>query len=233
MTSTLRTVPALLVLFSLAAILSPLVMAGNLADTYRVEVLQEPAPGEGLSPDTAKLLAPTGVRVLRGETRVVCDIWLCKEWALLGFDAPNDVLYPFRSGQLIGVARFARRSGDFRDQPVDGGLYTLRFALQPIDGDHAGTSATRDFLLLVKAEDDSSPDDVGYDRLMELSAAAVGTNHPGMFAMKKATEDPAAPSIRHDEENDWWLVRLQSVAKAAAKTRDLTFDVVLIGHAKE
>src|SRR5262245_14902975 len=118
------------------------------AADHHVEALAEAAPADAISPDIAALLNTEGVRLVRGSNRAVCDLWLCKEWPLTTFDS-GELLYPFEPGQLIGVVRYPRKGSDFRDQPIADGVYTLRYAQQPVDGAHVGTSPTRDFLLLV------------------------------------------------------------------------------------
>ena len=43
----------------------------------------------------------------------------------------------------------------------------------------------------------------------------------------------ATPSIRHDEFNDWWIVRFAGKVKAGDTTRDQFVDLVVVGHAAE
>ena len=204
------------------------------AADHRVEVLNEPAPADIVGPKIAGVLAPKGIQVIRGTSRVVCEIWLCKEWQVDSLKAGDQFLYPFRQGQFIGVARFPRKGGEFRDQDVEKGVYTLRYAQMPVDGAHVGVSPTRDFLLLVAIDDEDSLDDIKYDDLATVSADAVGSSHPGLLSMKKVTDDgKKAPSIRHDEENDWWIARLQGIAKAGDQSKDLVFDLVVVGFAEE
>jgi hypothetical protein len=208
--------------------------AAVFAADHRVEVLNEPAPADVVGPKIASVLAPQGIRVVRGKSRIVCEIWLCKEWRVDSLKAGDQFLYPFRQGQLVGLARFPRKGGEFRDQDVAEGVYTLRYAQMPVDGAHVGVSPTRDFLLLVTIADEDSIDDIAYDDLTTASADAVGSSHPGLLSMKKVTDDgKKAPSIRHDEENDWWIARLQGIAKAGDKSMDLAFDLVVVGFSEE
>ena len=137
--------------FSLALV------SGLAAADYRVEILREGPPADDLAAEVAQELSSEGVRLIRGSTATYCDIWLCREpAAVAGFTPSSEIRYPFQPGQLFGVARFARRGADFRDQKVPEGVYTMRYALQPQDGSHVGTFPTRDFLLLTKAGEDKS-----------------------------------------------------------------------------
>ena len=199
---------------------------------HRVEPLAAPPPADSVSPEIAALLAPSGVKVIRGAARTVCEIWLCKEWGAAEGKPPSGVNYPFAPGQLMGVIRFPKKGSDFRDQDIAEGVYTLRYGQQPVDGAHVGTSATRDFLLLLNAEKDKSPAVIEYKPLTKQSAEAAGSNHPALLSLQKAEGD-AAPAIRHDEGRDWWIVHLQSKAKIGGAAKDVALDFVVVGHASE
>jgi hypothetical protein len=113
-------------------------------------------------------------------------------------------------------------------------VYTLRFALQPVDGNHLVASPTRDFLLLVRASDDTSAELMEEKPLMELSAEAAASNHPGTLCLRPVQGgSDEIPSLRHNEDDDWWLLRATGKAKAGRQTRDLVLDLVVVGHADE
>ena len=208
----------------------PSLFAGRASSAdHRAELVDEAPPAGSVAPDIAALLGSKAIRVTRGSTRTLCDIWLCKQWDLKTFDAGADLLYPFEPGQLIGVVRFHRRGAGFRDQDIDKGVYTLRYAQQPVDGAHVGTSLTRDFLLLVSAESDKNPKVMRYDPLTEASAEVAGSSHPAMLAMKKIQGDGKPGSLRENASEDWWLARLAGRAKAGGKEKDLAFDLVVVG----
>ena len=114
------------------------------------------------------------------------------------------------------------------------GAYTLRYALQPTDGNHEGTSPTRDFLVLVRAEDDMSAAPMDVEALLELSATAAESSHPAMLCLQQAQDaKDNGLSIRHDEANDWWLVHFSGKALANGKNHDVPVDLIVVGHANE
>ena len=205
------------------------------AADHRVEVLKQPAPADAVNKEIAAQLSPTGIRIVRGTNRTVCQIWLCKEWAVKpGFKPSGEVLYPFTPGQLIGVMQFTRKGGDFRDQDIAKGVYTLRYGQQPVDGNHEGTSPTRDFLTLVNAEKDTSAKPMELKALLKASTEAAGSSHPALFGMQKVKiTDQAGPTIRHQERHDWWIVTLVGKATAGGKTSGLKIDLVVAGVAPE
>jgi hypothetical protein len=150
------------------------------------------------------------------------------------FTATDEVLYPFEPGQLLGVVKYARRGGDFRDQEINRGVYTLRYAQQPVDGNHVGTSPTRDFLLLLKAEDDQSPAAIDVKKLYEESAKAAESTHPCLLLMPRiAGEVTDQPSLAVNDEKEWVTIRLPGKAAAGDKQSLQAIEVVVVGHADE
>ncbi len=210
---------------------SALTVAPAYCQEYTAEPIEAFAPADGLDPAIAEQLAPTGVKIVRDGSRVVCEIWLLKSWELASFSPEGDLLYPFTPGQLIGLVRLPRKTGDFRDQGVAKGLYTLRYALQPVDGAHVGTSPTRDFLLMANAEIDTSPEVKDIEALTKASAEAAGTAHPTLLALKVAAPD--VQTLRHDETNDWWLLQLTGKGRVDAEEREMKLELVVVGHAAE
>lgn len=214
---------------SLAAVLL-LFGPGTLsAADHRVEPLEEALPADAVAPAIAELLNPTGFKVVRGESRTVCDVWLCKQWDTAAGERPAAVNYPFPPGALIGVARFPKKGSDFRDQDIAEGVYTLRYAQQPVDGAHVGTSPTRDFLLLMPADKDAAPAAPDYRTMVTLSAEAAGSSHPLLLSMQQAEGADVKLAVRHVEEPDWWIVRFAGKTKGAT----VPVDLVIAGHAAE
>lgn len=200
-------------------------------DEYNVQTWNEPAPAEGLSPEIAGQLSPTGFKVMKGASRTVCSFWPVKELKInKEFKPTAALLYPLELGQLVGVINFKRSAEDFRGQEIEAGTYTVRFALQPEDGNHVGTSDTRDFFVLVKPEDDASPAVMPKEELFPKSAAAAGTTHPAMMALlSSAGTTGDLPSLEHDADRELWSVAF------APKTPDgkLTLRLVVVGRAAE
>lgn len=218
---------------SLAALL--LSCSALVAAEHRLEKLETAAPKDSLAPELAALLSPTGFKVVRGESRIVCEVWLCKQWPLKDGKAGGDVLYPFTPGQVLGVVRYPRKASDFREQDIPAGVYTLRYGQQPVDGAHVGTSPTRDFLLLLPADKDRSPETIAdFKALSKASAGTTGANHPAILSLQRPSDDVKEPlAIRHQEEKDWWIVRFTSQTKSGDAEKDLAVDAVFVGHAGE
>lgn len=201
------------------------------AQDYGVESIDAAPAADDIPADFVGHFADKGIRIKRGSSRTVCELWFCKQLAVEpDFKATSERLYPFSSGQLIGLLHFRRRGNDFRDQQVSSGWYSLRFGLQPVDGNHVGTSLTRDFLMLINAEEDAPDKKWAVADLYSKSAEAAGSNHPALMNLQKATSGAEA-TIRHNEEKDFWILHV--VGKGKGKAQDIPLDLVVVGHASE
>jgi hypothetical protein len=203
-----------------------------LADEYSVEVIKEKAPSDGVAKEIQDQLADTGLRVKRGSEAFV-EIWPRKEWPIKAdFQPTAEIKFPLQPGELIGLVRYNKKATDFRAQDIKPGVYTLRFALQPVDGNHVGTSDTRDFFLLVKASDDTSAAPLEEKNMFKLSAKAAGSTHPCMLFIRKPGDATELPSVKHDEEADRWSVMFGGTPKGGA-AGSFPVEVNLVGVAKE
>jgi hypothetical protein len=167
-------------------------------------------------------------------SQVVCEIWLAKECPIAA-DAKTggEVLYPFTPGQLIGVARYPRKANDFRDQDIPAGAYVIRYAQQPVDGAHVGTSPTRDFFALVPAAKDRDPKTLDFKALAEASKETTGTAHPAILSLQKAAAAGEKLAIREESDKEWVIVRFLGKVKQGADSKDLPVELVVVGKAAE
>ena len=218
--------------FLCAALLLLTVQAANGQD-YSVEPIDSAPEAEGVSEEIAELISDQGYRVKKGSSRTVCEIWFCKDLEIdPDFESSEERLYPFTPGQLMGVVSFRRRGKEFRDQTISKGWYTLRFGLQPVDGNHEGTSPTRDFLLLVDPSEDELPEPWDAEDLHKASANAAGSSHPAMMCLQRPSEGSEV-TIHHDESNDWWVLHVVTGGLANNESQEVPMDLVVVGHAAE
>lgn len=196
--------------------------------------LAQTSPPEGLAEGIAEALSDETVKVTAGG-KELCQIWLRKDVpALAGFKPAPTTMYPFEPGELLGVVKYAKRGGDFRDQQFKPGVYTLRFGLQPQDGNHVGTSDTRDFLCLVPAADDKALDKLDADTLNELSAKVPGGTHPAILSLlAPPAKDAKTPAMIHNQDRELHSLRITAQAKAGEETQSVPLEFVVVGHAAE
>ncbi len=200
------------------------------AEEHSLAALDDAPPADALSEGVVGAIRQTGLTVKRGN-RALCNLWLANEWKTRSdFKASLSMLYPFQVGELLGVVEFKRTAADFRGQEIASGVYTVRYALQPEDGNHVGTSETRDFCLLLPAADDTSSGALSPEAMIELSTKAAQSNHPAMLCLLRAEEAAADPKLEHEDEHDWWILNLSG---SAAERGMLPLKLVLVGQAAE
>jgi hypothetical protein len=217
-----------------AAALFTLAACGAWAQEFKVARIESAAPADAVSPEIAALLAPTGFKLIKGDSRTVCEVWPCKEWPVAADAKPGlEVITPLTPGQLIGVIRYPRKATDFREQDINSGVYTLRYGQQPVDGAHVGTSPTRDFLVVSPADSDKSPAVLDYKALVESGKATSGTSHPAILSLQPPGDAQEPLAVRENTEKEWTIVRFSGKVSTGGQAKDLALAVVLVGVAKE
>jgi hypothetical protein len=178
----------------------------------KVEVLKE-VPPKALGAAIRGVLNAQGYRIHGEDGRPFVDIWLRKTIPSSAKPAgpKGAIQFPFFSeGELLGACQFAEEGHDYRDQEIPKGLYTLRYGLQPVNGDHLGVSPFRDYALLLPAAKDNSLDLPPRKQLEERSAEAAGTTHPAvlMLLSSPSEELKKAPAMVHDSDKNTWSATL-------------------------
>lgn len=192
--------------------LSSLVLAASLlrpASAAELVLERVEGPPAGLAEPVAAVLDPEGYRIVDGE-RVLGEFWLRRVLPLEGGNqgALGVEFGDITAGALVGVVRFPETWIDYRDTDVEPGLYTLRYWIQPADGDHMGVALYRDFLLLLPAGQDTDPEKLyEKDPLLELGQEASGRVHPSVIALFPVWDEPAADAeVRTNEIDQPMLV---------------------------
>lgn len=213
----------------LSALLALVFSASAAAQSYKLESAATSAP-DALAASVRDILSQNSLRVT-GPAGPLCEIWLRK--SLPAAATPNTGLGiafgQIAIGTLVGAIRFEARASDYRQQAIRPGVYTLRYMLQPVDGNHLGLSANRDYLLAIPAALDSSPAAIGAKDLVALSCKASGTGHPSIWNLMPPDPPPASlPKIIHQEDGNLWVVFFQAPLASPA-----AMGLVLVGHAPE
>ena len=129
---------------------------------------------------------------------------------------------------LRGHPGWATLFRDGRGNAISAGTYTLRYELQPNDGNHLGTSPTPDFLLLVPVAADTNPAQTySFDQLVRLSEQVTGKKHPAPFNLVPA-DAKQFPSVTTDPDDHTILF-----FKVKTQSGDLPFGLVVKGTAAE
>lgn len=222
--------------------------AAATARTWRTEAIRGEAGGPS-APEAmrtlepfAALLANDGLRVVAPDGKVRLELWWRAELPLL----PNSVDGNFTLGRLtpgsfVGVARMPGGTHDYRDQPIDAGVYALRYFHQPSDANHLGTSDSRDFLVLTSLAEERSPEPVATKEALLALAVPISPSDHALVLYVTAASEPAPadglPRIVKRGELDEQALECALPARAAAApgspsppTETLRLALVVDGH---
>ena len=219
------------ILLAVALLTSVFSMSGIAADKHELKSVKE-GP-EGLSPEIGKLLDPSGHQIL-GQDGAIVELWLLKSLPVKpGFKPNFTQFYPFTPGQLLGALRVPKGTEymDFRGQQISAGTYTLRYGLQPMDGNHVGTSETYDFILALPAKIDTNPDTIkDFFKLSQQSGKAAGSTHPAIFSLLDPAEATKEPKLEQDSFTNHWILNFTGQGIADNKMSDVKVRLVVVGQ---
>ncbi len=165
--------------------LLPLALILVAVSAFAQKIEKLPALDDASVPAAVKnVLDTAGTRVLLTDGTPLAEVWLRKTTPK-NAKANPDVLYPqLAISQMVGVIRFPNGGKDFRGHAVKPGLYTMRYDIQPADGDHLGTAPNPDFLLLSPLAEDTDPNALmDTKQLATMSSHASGLRHPSVWEM--------------------------------------------------
>jgi hypothetical protein len=192
------------------------------AAEFDVEKTESPPPEE-VSQAIRGVIGSGALRVSAGD-KEVAEFWLREE--IPAKDAPSGELGvsfgQLEQGVLMGVVRLAEAWQDYKDLKVAAGVYTLRYAVLPQDGNHMGVSIYRDYMLLIPAAHDKEVD-VSWtaDELYMQSNESTGQPHPGVLALFPVYDEISEPRVIMNDMDQPTL---------AVKVGSLTLGLVIRGH---
>lgn len=166
-----------------------------------------------------------GVRVLNAGGAAYEEIWLRKDLSAEAKEATGDIAYPgIPEGSFLGVWRYVTAGSDFRGQSVKPGVYSMRQALMPPDGNHMGAWPNRDFILLIPADADKDPAaNLKYDEVVALSRKATGTNHPAIYPMQPPEAAGDATLSKNDRDQGILTVKMPTRSGGAMPVAFIVF----------
>ena len=212
-------------------------ISASAQDTYTVQPLDTALP-EGLSAAIKADMAPSGgAKVIDGAGKTLAEIWVRKAVPATArpSGAKGTIQFPvLAEGELLGAIRFVSEGHDYRDQTIPPGVYTFRYGIQPVNGDHLGVSPNRDYALLIPAAKDADLAPLAKKPLETRSAEAAGSSHPGVFILLAASgEATAPPTIARDEAKNTWgaVLTLPLTVKGDSNPAAIRVQLVVIGMA--
>jgi hypothetical protein len=220
-----------------ASLLVGLAAALNLhaADAdFQVKAEKVEPPAE-LKDPIKELLGDDALRVQDGKAGVVCTIWFRKEIPAKATaeQVKNGLTYrEIAPSTLIGAIELPDKWIDFRKQEIPKGVYTLRLAFQPMDGDHMGVTPHTEFCLLCPADKDEKPDSMELKALIDLSASSHGATHPAVIMLFPNAKPEEQPKIA-GRGNGVFVLNVKRPVVAGGQRTTLGFSMTIAGHRQE
>lgn len=208
----------------LLAAVSPLSAAGYAIKTTDAE------PPEQVKEAIRSLLAPRAIQLLDPRGEAVLELWFRKEVPVKATaeQVKNGLTYrELPVSTLVAVARVNKNTFDYRKQKIKPGVYTLRLATQPQDGDHMGTAPYSEFCLISPAADDVKPDLMEAKPLNELSARTTEGHPACLLLFPGSGAGPEAKLVNKGMGH--WVLLLQLGVKAAGGKATLPIGLTLVG----
>jgi hypothetical protein len=198
--------------------------------TYSIKTSDKTAVPKEVAEAVGKVIADRCVQLLDAKGEVIGEVWARKDVPVKATEAQikNGLTYAeVPESTVLGVIRFPKQITDYRKQKIPAGVYTLRLANQPMDGDHMGTAPYSEFVLMSPAAEDKTPALMEAKKLQEMSGKTTG-GHPGVLLLFPGKGAEVMPKLEKKEENHWILL-LQLDAQAGDKKAKLSIGLTLIG----
>ena len=189
---------------------------------YKLEPIASGPPD--LPAAYASVVQSKGYRVT-GPSGPWVEIWPRTTLAAGPKSSEDAVSFPtIPQGALLAIVRFPANGADRRGQTIKPGVYTLRYSMYPVNGDHQGVAPQRDFGLLSPIGEDKDPAATpAFDPLVAMSRKASGTPHPAVLSLETPPGGAAVPSVNLEGEKDWSLT---------FKVGDTVMAIIVVGKAE-
>jgi hypothetical protein len=217
--------------FLAALLLCSSPLAASAQESLKVQAVKQDPPSL-LGDEIRRGLDAQAYRIQDEQGGDFARIWLRQ--GTPGSEKPGGpkgaIQFPFfADGELLGVVEFAKEGHDYREQPIAKGVYTMRYGLQPVNGDHLGVSTYRDYILLLPASKDKALAAPARKELEERSAESAGTSHPASFLLLMAPAGAKPdPAMHHDAEKQTWGVILPLRLQLKGNNEPLVYPVQLV-----
>src|SRR5436190_9278707 len=165
-------------LLLLASVLWAAFVPASSAADLTMKVADKEPPKE-LGEAIRQTLQTKAAQVLDGN-KPAFEFWFAREIPLKSRPASlAKALDSLEPATLLSAVSVSSATQDYRDDELPAGVYTMRFALQPQDGDHSGSTDYIYFAVLVPAKLDAAPDALTtYKAVVKASAKEASPEHP-------------------------------------------------------
>ncbi|HWB83430.1 MAG TPA: hypothetical protein VG675_04775 [Bryobacteraceae bacterium] len=186
---------------------------------YKMEPISTAPPN--LPAAYASLVQSQGYRIT-GPDGPWCDIWFRKTIPTGPKSDQPSVAFPtIQQGTFLGILQFPGKGADRRGQTINAGVYTLRYSLNPVNGDHGGIAPQRDFALMTPIANDTDPNAMPtFEALVAMSTKASNSPHPAVLELEPPL-GTTFPAFAKEGDHDWPL---------SVKIGDLAISIILAGQ---
>jgi hypothetical protein len=199
-----------------------------------VKTVDKETPKE-LDGSFREVLLSKAVQVTDGE-KPVYEFWFCRELPLSAKpESLKDHLDQLKPAMFLGAVMVHNEKRDYRDDELRSGLYTMRFSLQPQDGNHLGTAEFPYFAVLIPAKADTKIDGIKtYKEMTRASAKGTSSEHPRVMSLRPAASAEGELPLVNEPAEEHKSVRVKVPAKAPNDTAlsNIIFEIVFQGAAK-
>ena len=216
--------------FAAVALLA-LAASATAADTKLSVKVEDKEPPKELAEPVRKLLDSKAMNVTDEKGKLLCTVWAVKtlDSKATADQAKAGLKYTqIEETSIVGAVQFADTWADYRKQKVKPGVYTLRLAVQPMDGDHMGTAPYNEFALLCPADQDKQPGVLEVEKLHQLSSKTTTRKHPSMMLLFPNRMPPDAPKVE-SKPKDHVVLSYRVPTTAGGQTAHLGFSLVVVG----
>jgi hypothetical protein len=201
------------------------------ADAKLTVKVEEVAPPKELAEPVRALLSGKAMNVVDEKGKLICTIWPAKSLDAKATPAQAKAGLKYshiEETTIAGAVKFAETWVDYRKQKVKPGVYTLRMAMQPMDGDHMGTAPYNEFFLLLPAAEDKKAELLDVETMHELSAKSTTRKHPAMMLLVPNNTPPDSPATE-SRPKDHVVVNFAIPVAAGGEKSRLGFSPVIFG----
>ena len=196
--------------------------------------VEKKAPPEKLNADIKTKIAPVSHQISDNKG-LFFEFWFVMEVPLRGFaDTTQKTMNKINEISLLGAAivyENKEQYTDFREDPIDPGLYVMRLSLQPQDGNHLGTSPFDTFAILVPYQKDAEVlEFMDPEVMVEIASEDTPAEHPPILSLQPLEKPKGSfPRLDHHEEEAWNSLCLKLSGKVGDEKREMAVKLVFEG----
>ena len=202
------------------------------AAEFAVKVVQKEPPKE-VDESIRKTLQTSAVQLLEA-AKPVFEFWLSADIPLQSKpESPTKAMDAIKQSTVLGVVAVASNTRDYKDNDLASGVYTMRFGLQPQDGNHLGTAEFPYFAVLVSAKRDSKIDGItDYKTLVKASKEGTASDHPIILSLQPASSAEGDTPKLNEPAPEHKSVRLKIPARVAGTGEQTSVILELVYQGK-